>query len=247
LDAEHIDEPAGVGAVRSQLIELIRSRRLAPGDKVGSERALANEFGVNRWTVRSVVDDLERAGIVTRRMGRGGGIFVSHRPIGRDLSRIVGLPEYLRAQGVTAGTRVISASTLAAEDAVADGLGITAGSFVFEIVRIRLADGTPLSLERARFPAAMFPGLVDHPMGGSMYELLETEYGIRPYSAVEEISAVAATADESRILELAQGEPLLSVTRRTSDETDTVFEYSQDLFRAAMTRIIAYPGDARTI
>ena len=49
---------------------------------------------------------------------------------------------------------------------------------MLEVVRVRLADGEPLSLERALFPAERFPGLLDRSLGGSLYELLET--ALRP-------------------------------------------------------------------
>ena len=63
---------------------------------------------------------------------------------------------------------------------------------MLEIVRVRLADGEPISLERALFPAERFPGLLDRSLGGSLYELLETHYGLVPGEAEERIEVVAA-------------------------------------------------------
>ncbi len=71
---------------------------------------------------------------------------------------------------------------------------------MLEVVRVRLADGEPISLERASFPADRFPGLLDRSLAGSMYELLQAEYGLEPGEAEERIEVVAAGAAEARLL-----------------------------------------------
>ena len=144
----------------------------------------------------------------------------------------------LRSQGVTAGHRVVKAGLGAADDAVAEGLGLSPGALVVSLVRIRLADGSPISVEHANFPADRFPGLLELPLGGSMYELLEDHYGTRPGEAVERIEVVPALADEGSFLGVESGSPLLSIRRTTVDEDGKPIEYSHDLFRAERTRIV---------
>src|SRR5258708_24074967 len=110
-----------------------------------------------------------------------------------------------------------------------------AGSLVIDIVRIRFADGIPLSLERARFPADRFPGLLELPLGGSIYGLLEQRYGIRPVEVVEHLEVAEAAADEAALLEIGVGAPLLAITRISSSAAGRPFEYSYDLFRSDRT------------
>src|SRR6266851_4902523 len=134
---------------RRRLLDLISSGELRPGDRLGTERELAIRLAVSRSTLRQVLAVLAESGIIRRVPGRAGGTFVAHAKVDRDLSVIVGLPEYLRRQGFLAGTQVLSATMTGADEVTAAHLSIPAGSLVVEIVRIRLADGTPLSLERA--------------------------------------------------------------------------------------------------
>ena len=101
---------------------------------------------------------LETEGDVYRVRGRAGGVFVSARRVERDLTSLTGLPAYLRRQGFQSGTRVLSTATREADAETAAALGIPDGALVLEIIRVRLADDTPISLERARFPAERFPG-----------------------------------------------------------------------------------------
>ena len=69
---------------------------------------------------------------------------------------------------------------------------------------MRLADGSPISLELAQFPADAFPGLLEQQLGGSIYEILETHYGLVTSRADERIEAVNATPEEATLLGIKQ-------------------------------------------
>jgi GntR family transcriptional regulator len=229
--------------VRRVLADRISAGRLRPGQRLGAERTLAHDLGVSRATLRQALAVLEDNGLVRRVPGRGGGTFVSKGKIERDLSRVVGVPALLRSQGVVAGTRVLSARLAAADEPTARALRLHAGELVIDLVRIRLADGSPISLEHAAFPADRFGGMLEQPLGGSVFELLEEHYGVRPKEAVERIEVVTASPDEAMILEIPAGSPLLSITRTTVDEGDEPYEFAHDLFRGDRTRIVVrIPG-----
>ena len=223
--------------VRQRLLDQINHGQLRPGERLGAERALAQELGVSRSTVRLALGALEEAGMVRRVPGRGGGTFVRQQKVERDLSQVVGVPALLRRQGMTAGSRIVSTGMVAADEETRAALGLAAGAYVVDLVRIRLADGTPISLEHVRLPAELFPGLLDLPLGGSLYELLQDRYGLVPGEAVEHIEVVPAGVDEASILDLDAAAPLLSITRTTEDADGRAFEYSHDLFRADRTTI----------
>ena len=153
---------------RHRLLDLINSGTLRPGDRLGTERELAARLSVSRSTLRQVLAVLAEGGVVRRVPGRAGGTFVAHAKVDRDLSVIVGLPEYLRRQGFVAGTRVLSATMSGADDIAAHNLAVPTGSLLIDIVRIRLADGIPISLERVQLPAELFPGLLELPLGAEL-------------------------------------------------------------------------------
>ncbi len=222
---------------RHRLLEEISSGKLRPGDRLGTERELAGRLLISRSTLRQALAVLAQAGTVRRVPGRAGGTFVTHTKVDRDLSAIVGLPEYLRRPGFVAGTQVLSATMAGADEAAAEHLALPAGSLVLDIARIRLADGVPISLERVRLPAEIFPGLLELPLGGSIYELLDTRYGIRPEDVVEHLEVVDASADQAGLLGVSARTPLLAITRTSSTADGTPFEFSQDLFRADRTRV----------
>lgn len=225
-------------AVRDRLQREISVGELAPGQRLGAEREIAQRLGVSRSTIRAALADLERSGTIVRARGRSGGIFVAERKVERDLTSLTGLPAYLRRQGFQSDARVISTATIAAAVDVAQALAIKPGELVHEIVRVRLADGDPISLERASFPADRFPGLLDHALSGSLYELLESEYGLVPDQAEERLEVVDAGLAEARLLDVPRHASLVSISRTAWDREEQPFEASRDLFRGDRVRIV---------
>jgi GntR family transcriptional regulator len=208
-----------------------------PGAKLGSERELAERYGTSRSSLRQVLAALEEAGLVDRAIGRAGGIFISHAQVQRSLSDVVGVPAFLANQGYIAGTRVLSTKITVPDRTTKQALRVGADDFVIEIQRVRLADGSPISLELAQFPADAFPGLLERELGGSIYEILETHYGLVTSRADERIEAVSATPEEANLLGIKQRSALLLITRIAYDQNGVPCEFSRDLFRGDRTRL----------
>lgn len=207
------------------------------GAKLGSERELADRYGTSRSSLRQVLAALEEAGLIERVIGRAGGIFISHGQVQRSLTDVVGVPAFLANQGYTAGTRVLSTKITAPDRAGQHALGLTSEDFVIEIQRVRLADGSPISLELAQFPAEAFPGLLEQQLGGSLYAILESRYGLVTSRADEHIEAVNATTEEAALLGIKPRSALLLITRIAYDQHGSPCEFSRDLFRGDRTRL----------
>jgi GntR family transcriptional regulator len=208
-----------------------------PGAKLGSERELAERYGTSRSSLRQVLAALEEADLVHRVIGRAGGIFISHGQVQRSLSDVVGVPAFLANQGYVAGTRVLSTKISPPDRTTQNALCIGPNDFVIEIQRVRLADGSPISLELAQFPADAFPGLLEQQLSGSIYEILETHYGHVTARADERIEAVNATQAEASLLGIKPKSALLLITRISYNQHGTPCEFSRDLFRGDRTRL----------
>lgn len=230
-------ERSAAERLRRTLLEEIDAGNLRADTRLGSERELAATYGVSRGTLRAVLGTLEEAGLVRRVPGRGGGTFISRHKVERDLEGIQGVPGYLASQGYKAGSRVISTQMTVPTERVARALQMQPGELIFAVQRIRLADGRPISIDQAYFPAARFPGLLEQPLGGSIYELLKDSYDTVPVQAEELIEVVQATDEEAALLSIAADAPLIMVRRVTEDASGRPFEYSKDLFRADRTSI----------
>src|SRR5882757_267462 len=74
----------------------IRAGILAPGSRLPAERALADQLGISRSTLRQALTALVQSGHLTASRGKGGGTFVTDKP---PLTKRDGQPlgEYARA------------------------------------------------------------------------------------------------------------------------------------------------------
>ncbi len=231
---------AQIGEVIGQAIG---SGDLQPGDRLPPERALAQWFGVNRLTLRQALSDLERAGLIRRSVGRRGGTFVAEPTVERDLSSFAGFSAQLRRLGLTASARVLHVGQVPASSAVARGLELEEGAQVFEVARLRLANGLPVVLESSSFPGERFAGMLEAPLEGSLYELLADRYDARPCRAVEKLEPVRADAHAAQMLGVSRGAPLLLVERVAFDAGGRPVEFARDQFRGDRTRMVVWSFD----
>ena len=185
-------------------------------------------------TLRHALGSLEERGLVARRVGRDGGTFVEKPKL--ELTGLAALSDQLRGLGRHAGARVLSArerQATAAEEAV-----FGSQSRVFEVVRVRSADGSPVALERTVLPCALFPSLLDEPLDGSLYAVMRDRYGIRPARAVERLEPALAARDAAVALDVTPRRPVMLVQRTTYDSAGRAIEVSRDVFRSDRMRVV---------
>ncbi|WP_159791844.1 GntR family transcriptional regulator [Puerhibacterium puerhi] len=223
------------GPVAGRLRGMMRRAELAPGDRLGDERSLAAELGVSRTRLREALDLLQAEGLVRRRIGRGGGVFASDGRIERNLNTIEGLPDITRVQGVRLETHVLRAELTVASPADRRRLRLAPGDGVYHLVRLRRADGTGLSVEDTRVPAALFPGL-DRQDLSALYRCFREVYGVAPQLTDESLEVDYATAEQAGLLGVAPGTALVRLTRLTLDAAHRPVEAATELFVADRMR-----------
>jgi GntR family transcriptional regulator len=238
------------GLLHEQIADLVASAiadgRLQPGDQLRPERELATVFGVNRLTVRQALADLQRRRLIHRRTGRNGGTFVADPVIDYDLTTFVGFTAQARRHGRVAGASVLRAQLEVADPATAEALQLVAGAEVITIDRLRLASEIPVLVEHSSFPAERFAALLEGPLTGSLYDLLDERFGARPRRAVESIEPVRADARLARLLEVPRGRPLLAVNRVAFDDQGVPVECARDFLRGDRARTVVWSFDLPT-
>ena len=198
-----------------------------PGARIPSEQLLCDLYGVSRVTVRKAMLDLVQEGLLVRRQGKG--TFVAQERIQRDLQQITSFSEACRQTGHTAGARLVSAELTEASAEDADKLGLSAGSRVVEIIRLRLCDGEPVMLEINRFPSG-YDFLLEETAEGSLYERLMNR-GCIPSSAVHDIALGHATPMAARQLGCQPGDALLLLDELVLDQHGEPLHLSRQWIR----------------
>ena len=79
--AKQLFRTVRVSRASQDIVQQIKTKifagNLAPGDRLPSEKELAEQFGLSRITVRDALRILESQGLVTIKVGAGGGAFVT--------------------------------------------------------------------------------------------------------------------------------------------------------------------------
>ena len=71
MKVQSVTHKRGYAQIAEQIIELIRRGELKPGERLPSEREMAQLFDTSRPTVREARSALELAGVVEIRVGKG--------------------------------------------------------------------------------------------------------------------------------------------------------------------------------
>ncbi len=217
-----------------QLAELLRheiGQRLARGEtyQLPSENELAERHGISRQTVRHALDELERDGWIYRQ--KGVGSFAVTRRVEQELTALVSTSEAMRQRGWQLETRVLSVTRINPPGYVAVALEQPAAADVYEVQRLRLADGAPVSIQTNYLPAGLCPRLEENDLSSSLYRLLETRYGLRLWTGKETLRARGATNHEAQLLGIKEGAPVMHTERITYAANGVPVEYLDAVWR----------------
>jgi GntR family transcriptional regulator len=214
----------------------IESGALPAQSSIPSERELAQQMGVSRMTVRAAIEDLVDEGLLIRRQGRK--TIVADEKINRAAG-FTSFSEEMRLRGWEPKSVVRQVATQLADVGTAAQLNLPVGARVILLERLRFADDEPLAHEIVYLPHSRFPDLLAADWHhSSLYELLESRYGVRPVYAEESVEAVLMTAQEAQLFGLEPGAPALLTRRITRDEADTVVEAATTLYRGDRYRMV---------
>ncbi len=221
--------------VAEALTERIEQGSLAPGDRLLSERGLAEDFGVNRRTIRQALDVLTRRGQVERR--RGSGTFISEPRLERGASEFFHFTERLRERGYVTGAKVMALERVSSSQKTADELGLTVGVEILRFHRLRTVNGSPIVIETFSVPAVLVPGIEDHDLGQrSFYEILRSEYGIEMERSRQSLEAVVLSELEAQWLQTEPGAAGMLERRLSFDRDGRPVESGTDLYRGDRVR-----------
>src|SRR5262245_34134736 len=130
--------------IAGALRERIRDGDLRPGACLPNQRDLARSFGVTLMTLRQSLELLEREHLIVRRHGLG--TFVAAPSVDYDILQLRRFAGDLSAQGEQVSTRLLGSRFTVADRRVGAAMGCAARARVFEIERLRLVGGHPMSL-----------------------------------------------------------------------------------------------------
>lgn len=215
---------------------LIEKGELRTGDVLPAEREYAEKYQISRMTVRQAFTHLVNEGYLHRLQGKG--TFVAERKIEQLLKRLTSFTEDMKARGLTPGSQLVHFDIIPATRQIANQLSIQEYVPVYEIKRIRLADGIPMALETNYISANLIQGLTEEIVNQSLYAHIEGQLNLRIDRAQQVIESAIASQTEAKYLKINNGAPVMLIQQNTYLQDGTPVEYVNSTYRADRYKFI---------
>lgn len=208
--------------LKDHISERIQNGDLKPGDKLLTENELAEQFGISRATVRHALSELEIEGLIDRYPGKG--TIVSHKRPQPEIMKLTSFSQEMLSNGLQPESKVVDMKLVVPPPNVAECFNISKQNKVWLVSRLRLADRKPVALQDLYIPPYLKISVNDLNNLESYYEFIKNNYGLIPSFATELLSAKSADENDSKLLEINEGDPLIYIWRKTFDENERVLE-----------------------
>ncbi|AZB42997.1 GntR family transcriptional regulator [Bacillus sp. FJAT-42376] len=218
--------------VIDRIKEDIKNGAYKEREKLPSEFDLAKNLGVSRATLREALRILEEENVIIRR--HGVGTFVNTIPLfSSGIEQLNSVTAMIRQGGKTPGTIFLSSSVTGARDEEIQRFGLLEDEEIFQMERVRTANGEPVVYCLDKIPGKLLPKDMIHD-SESLFELLESETDSKIGHAITAIEPIGYHEKISPLLNCEPETSLLLLKQLHYDQQDRAVLYSLNYFRADM-------------
>ncbi|MFC9058992.1 GntR family transcriptional regulator [Streptomyces sp. NPDC057074] len=217
--------------IADDLRQQITAGHILPSERLPSEAALANRYGVSTVTLRRALAVLQGEGLVEKIHGKGNFVRRPHRKI----MYVGGWGTLDPWTATDPDSRLTIRSTeLQAQAHLATLLKVPAGSPIVEFTCLSREGESPHGLARVYLPYDLVPpGALDDASTSREAATRFAFLGPPRTTARETVSARLPTPDEASALRIGIASVVLSITRIATDSAGRVVEAT----------LLAFPGD----
>ncbi|HEX7868352.1 MAG TPA: phosphonate metabolism transcriptional regulator PhnF [Variovorax sp.] len=228
--------------IAADLADAIARGVYPPGQRLPSEHALAEQFGVNRHTIRRSLADLINQGLL--RATQGSGTYVEEFAVDIAMGKRPRHHQRLAQAGLRGALHVVGSRTVRATAAQARALNVAARSTLLCLNVIGDAEGQPLHFSERFFPLPRFAGLEAVVRETGSITAGFAAHGVDDYTRRE--SRITAQMPEPEVaaqLRQPVGRPVLFVESVNVDMADAPIEYARTWFAGDRTTLTVKHDD----
>lgn len=204
--------------------------RTPPGQRLPSEPELAKSLGVSRATLREAMRAFETQGLIRRKQGSGTFVVGKLQALESGLEILESLDSIARRLGLEISVSDLQIDSIQADDTHAEKLGVNAKDPLTRVRRVIHAENRPVAYLVDILPETHLKA-DDLPLNftGSVLDFLLAR-GDSLTSSRADVSAIGATADVAKALEIQRGDVLLHFSAQLFDAESVVVDYSLSYF-----------------
>ncbi|KRK79141.1 GntR family transcriptional regulator [Companilactobacillus nodensis] len=209
--------------IHNRIKKEIESGKWAVGERIPSERKLAEDFDVSRMTLRQAIQTLVDEGILQRQVG--SGTYVASSKVQEKMSGTTSFTEITEGQGKKPSSKTVSYHIADPSMSEMEKLKLEDGDQVLRMERIRYADDQPICFEVTTIPTTIVSNLGKEDITSSLYKALEDKAGLRLGDATQTVSAMLSSEKIANLLKVKRGSAILRVRQVTTLDDGRPFEY----------------------
>ncbi len=180
------------------------------GDRLPSEPRLAEDLGVSRASLRETVRTFETRGLLQRKQGVGTFVIHPDTVFDSGLDKLVSLESLADQIGLEVSMGDLEVCRQVLDCELSEYLGLPENEEILKVSRVILAENRPVAFLEDNLPVDIISEKeVKKHFTGSVLDLLINRDDIPLASSRCDISAIGATPEIARALEIQQHEPLM--------------------------------------
>ncbi|MFV8043469.1 GntR family transcriptional regulator [Streptococcus pluranimalium] len=192
------------------------------GQRLPSERDLADHFAVSRMTLRQAVSLLVDEGILERKVG--SGTFVASSRVQEKMRGTTSFTEIIKSQGKIPSTKLISYERSHPNEQEVRHLNVKPHSYIIRMERIRYADKVPVLFEVTSVPERLVKDFDQTEITEHFFQTL-TNHGYEIGKSQQTISATIPDSQVAAYLEMPASAAILALTQVSFLTDGRPFEY----------------------
>lgn len=194
--------------IKQSIAKKIESEEFDTNHPIPSEKELMEMYGVSRITIRKAIDELVLEGYLYKIQGKG--TYVKTEEGGSNLFSIVSNTEDILRLGLEPTKKTIISERMQVSVKRAKLLEIDPTESIYMLGRIMFANKEPVNYTISYIPEKLFPNLLNHNFDQeSLYQILQSEYGVRITKARRTVEAILAKDEIAEYLEIAENSPII--------------------------------------
>ncbi len=225
--------------VKEKIIQALAAGEWKLGMRLPIERSLAQRYHVGIATVRAAVSELEAAGILSRKQGKG--TFVSEHTHQGRLYRFFNLVKMDGARQVPQRKFISLARDTATQDET-ELLHLSRYGKVNDVYRLRITfslEEKTVGVSDIAVPAGLFGRMTKAGVGDgsvTLYALYQSNYNVNVISVTADLSADKVPSDVAPLLKAKSTSPVLVIKRRAYTFGDVPVELRTSWVNTAVCR-----------
>jgi len=204
--------------------------RTTAGQRLPSEPALAKQLSVSRATLREAMRTFETQGLIRRRQGSGTYVVGKVPIIDSGLEILESVETMANRMGLDVSFSDLHVESLFADHEIAAGLNLSLAARITRLRRVIRADNRPVAYLVDTLPEDVLrPSDLTPSFGGSVLDFLLARGAPLTMSRAA-VSAIGATAEVAKALEIQRGDVLLHFASQLYSGSSKVVDFSLTYF-----------------